>query len=132
SPMVSMRFAAPRTFNVQDLDRARVENARVEAPASLDQDGVARIAQPAREFRAFSLLNQRLAAGDFHQSAAVTANLLHHLIDRHLDSAGESVFAVARRASQVAPCQPHEGARQAGERRLALNRMKNFSDSHLA
>src|SRR5262245_61038109 len=113
--MVSMRFAAAWTFYVQNLNCARVQSACVETASGLDQRGIAFITKPARELRAFALLNQRLAAGDFNQFTAVTANFLHHFIDRHLDAASERVFAVAPRTTEITPRQSYENTGQAGE-----------------
>src|SRR5437867_4284243 len=66
-------------------------------------------------------LRQRFASGDLDQSAGEIADALHHLFNRKVLAASESVLAVTPYATHRATRQPHEGAGPTPMGRLALN-----------
>ena len=95
--------------------------------AGLEQHGLARLEQALHQ-RIHVLLQQRLAAGDLDERAAVRLDLGHHLVHAHLAAFVERVRRVAPAAAQVAGGQADEHARPAGVGRLALNRVEDLVD----
>src|SRR5262245_28212574 len=114
-PEVAMIFAAPGAFDIENLDRARIEHAGIEAAASLDEYRVSCLTQPPDQFSAFALLDQGFSTCDFNEPAVILTDLLDHLIKRHLGAACKCVFAVTPDAPQVAPGQPDENAWHSGK-----------------
>ena len=58
-------------------------------------------------------------------------DLRHDVVDGHLLPTGEGVLRVAPPAAQIAPREPHEGARAAGVGGLALDAVEDLGDAHL-
>jgi hypothetical protein len=73
-------------------------------------------------------LQQRLAARELDDLALEPLHLGDDVVDGHLAAAGEGVRRVAPAAPQVARGEPHEHARPADVRRLALDGDVDFVD----
>src|SRR5262245_36174828 len=110
-----MIFAAPGAFDIENLDRARIEHACIKAAASLDEHRVSGFTQLPDQFSAIALLDQGFSPCDFDEPAVILTDLFYHLIERHLSAAGKCVFAVTPDAPQVAPGQPDENAWHSGK-----------------
>src|SRR5271156_2517602 len=127
APEIALAFAAARTFEVHDLDDARVEPADVDRARSFDHHGRARFEHRIRQ-RIHAFLQQRFAAGDFDQVTSVAANYFDDFGDWHPPAFIECVLGVAPFASQVASGEPHEHAWTARVRGFALDAVKDFVD----
>ena len=128
APVVLAGFAAARALDVDDLHApppARASIGRWPPVSSMHRRAAGQ--QPLHQ-RIDVVLQQRLAAGDLDERAAVALDRRDHLVDRHLAPFVERVGRVAPRAAQVAGRQPHEHARAPGAGRLALNRMEDLVD----
>src|SRR5579885_684674 len=130
APQVAMGLAAARTFEIHDLDHPRVKPADVGRPRGLDHHLLA-VLQQCLAQRVHSLLQQRLAAGDFHQRTAIALDLLHDLGHRHPAAFVKGVLRVAPHASQVAGGQAHERAWAPGMRGFALHAVKDLVDDEM-
>ena len=80
-PVVTVRFAAARALDVDDLDDRPWHTLDAHVPARFDHDRLARVEQAVHQ-RVDLALQQRLAAGNLHQPAVVGVDLLDHLIER--------------------------------------------------
>ncbi len=120
-------LAAARAFEVDDLDHLRRHLVDRQRPAGLQHHRVAVIQK--RPHQVMDLvLQQRLAAGDFHEAHVVRGDGFQDSLDGHRFAVVKGVLRIAPRATQVAPGQPDEQARQAGPAGLALNAFENFGD----
>jgi len=127
APEIAFTFAAARTFEVHDLDDARVEPADVDRARSFDHHRRTRVEHRVRQ-RIHAFLQQRFTAGDFDQVAAVAANYFDDFGNRHPPTFIKCILGVAPFASQVASGQPHEHAWTARVRGFALDAVENFVD----
>ena len=128
APVVLRRFAAAGTLDVDDLDDRRRHARRSPMAAGLEHHRAPAGEQPLHQ-RIDVLLQQRLAAGDLDQRAAVRRRRAPTTSStRHLAALVEGVRRVAPRAAEVAGGQADEHARPPGVRRLALNRVEDLVD----
>src|SRR5512142_388875 len=128
-PPVLFDFSGAGTFHVEDDFRALVDGSDVDRPGGLDQHFEAVVAEPADEIERL-LLRERLAAGDLDQLRSIALHARDDVVERHPLAAGERVLRVAPAAAEVAAGEADEDTRPAGVRRLALDRVEDFSDSH--
>ena len=125
APVVLAGFAAAGAFDVDDLhDGGRHARDRP-MPAGLEHHGPTLREQPVHQ-RIHIVLQQRLAAGDLDERAAVPLDLSQNFVDRHLPPLVERVRRVAPRAPQIAGRETDEHARLPRARRFALNRMEDL------
>ena len=96
-------------------------------PAGFEQHRAAAVEQTLHQ-RIDIVLEQRLAAGDLDELAAVLLDLMHDLVERPLATLVKRVGSVAPRTAEVACGQPDEDARPPGARRLALDRVEDLVD----
>jgi len=125
-------LAGVGAFDIHNLDHASRHMPQRALAARFQQDGVAFIEQTQHERNKFALLEHRFAAGDFcHASAgAQLLDFFKHFLRRHAVAAGKGVFAVAPRATEVAPREAHEYAGQPAMRGLTLDGFVNLGDLH--
>src|SRR5579863_2913664 len=96
-----------------------------------EQYGITIVQKTLHQGHDFPLLQHRFAAGDLDQSARTQhLDLCGGFFHGHAMTAGESVFAVAPRATQIASGEAHEHARQARMRGFTLDRFVNLSYLH--
>src|ERR1700735_3199358 len=124
APQILFALAAAGTFQIHDLDDARVELAHINRSRSLDHHGRAGLEHRMRQ-RIHALLQQRFAASHFDQVASVAANLFSDFSYRHSLAFEKRVLGIAPFASQVASGEPHENAWTASVRGFTLDAVKN-------
>ena len=125
APVVPVRFAAGRAFDVDNLENGRRHAHRGTMAARLEHHGASGGQQPIHQ-RVDIFLQKRFPTRDLDQRRAERLDGGNDLIHGHLPSLVEGVGRVAPAAAQVAGGQPHEHAQLAGARRLALDRMENL------
>ncbi len=125
--VVLRRFPAARTLHVHDHGGVGRHVFDAAVATGLDQHLHAGGVQAVHQ-RIDVLLQQRLAAGHLDQIAAVTGDLGHDVVERHLAALVERVGAVAPGAAQVARREAHEHTRPAGVARLALDGIEDLVD----
>src|SRR5206468_4669425 len=127
APVVPAGFAAPGTLHVDNLHHlGRDPRDRPVAPGFEHHRPAAR-EQPLHQ-RIHLFLEQRFAAGDLHQPAAVSIHRVHDIVHRQLSAFMERIWGIAPRAAEIAGGEADEDAGLAGPRRLALNRIEDFVD----
>ena len=126
-PIVLVGFAAGGTLDVDDFENRRRHPRNGPMAAGLEHDAPARGQQTVHQ-RIHLVLQQRLAAGNLDERAAMPIDLGHHLVHRHLAPFVERVRRVAPGTAEVARRQPHEHAGLAGARRFALDGVEDLVD----
>src|ERR1700722_2699117 len=94
-----VRFARVWALYVNNLYDCRGYPCQWALSAGLKQNAIANLQELIHERNYFPLLQHRLAPGNFHQPAIRTepSHFIGDLIDGHLPSARERIFAVAPR-----------------------------------
>src|SRR5260221_1922384 len=125
-------FAGIRALHIDNLDDIGRNPLQWPLSAGLKQNLVTIVQKALHQGNDFPLLQHRLAASDLDQATARTKprDLVEHLFDGHFLATLERVLTLAPRATQVAPRQTHEDARQARISRFALQGFVDLSNLH--
>ena len=127
APVVTIRLAAAGTLDVHDADDVGGHVLDTDVAAGLEHDGDAGVTEP-RHQRVDVALQQRLAAGDLHQRAAVRGDGLEDIVHAHLAPFRKRVGRIAPGAPEVARGQTDENAGAAGMGRFPLDRVEDLVD----
>src|SRR5262249_52580040 len=128
-PTDRIPLAAVRALYIHDLDHTLRNAVDTDVTSCFQHYRVAAINQ--RVHKGIDLfLFQRLAACYFDEFRRVAPYDRQYFAERNLTAAGIGILCIAIEATQRASRQPHEDARFAGPRGLALNGEKDFRDTH--
>ena len=129
-------LAAAGAFEVDDAMDAGVDGGDVVRAAGFQKHGEACVTEGGHQCGGF-LLQERLAAGEFHEGRfGIAFGLGGDFVldggERHCFTAGEGISGVAVGAAKVATGEAHEDTRPPGESAFALKAQINFMDAQCA
>src|SRR5215208_2317382 len=126
-PVVLRDLAAARTLHIEDRHDVRRHTFRAAMAAGLEQHRLATVEQTLhKEVHLF--LQQRLAAGDLDQRAAVSIDLIDDIVQGTLAALVKGIRRIAPATAQIAGGETHEHTRPSGVCGLSLHRMEDFVD----